>query len=77
MELSWENRGLIRVKIGERELMLGGEAMIEGPTDFVIYAQYLKAYSDGTKLTEQEKVDLLDDIVAEAASRGWRFEISW
>jgi hypothetical protein len=76
MELVWENRGLVRAKVGGREISVGGEAM-EGNPDFVIYAQYLKTWSDGTPLTEEERTEFLDDLLDEASRRGWKFEVEW
>jgi hypothetical protein len=77
MELIWENRGLVRAKIEGREISVGGEAMLGGSPDFIVYAQYLKAWSDGTPLTDEERTKVLDDLVEEADRRGWKFEVLW
>jgi hypothetical protein len=69
--------GLVKAKIGEREISVGGEAMLNGNPDFVVYAQYLKAWSDGTPLTEEERTAFLDDLVEAASRRGWKFEVEW
>lgn len=77
MELVWESRGLVRAKVGDREIKVGGEALLAGNPDFIIYAQYLKTWSDGTPLTEEERTEFLDDLVQEACRRGWKFEVAW
>ena len=71
------DRGSVIAVIGDRRVVIGGEALLEGDPDFLVYAQYLKAWSDGTVLTEEEKVELLDELVEEARRRGWKFEIAW
>jgi hypothetical protein len=63
--------------VGRKTLHVGGEALLEGDPDYTIYADYITHWEDGTPLSEDEKAAILDDVVAEAARRGWKFEISW
>jgi hypothetical protein len=77
MDLVWENRGLVQAIIGDRKILVGGEALLEGNPDFLVYAQYLNSWEDGTPLTVEEKATFLDDLVEEARRRGWKFEILW
>jgi hypothetical protein len=77
VDIEWINRGLVVAKVGRRTAKVGGEALLAGDPDFVVYASSLTAWSDGTPMTAEEKVDLLDDLVDEAQRRGWKFEIAW
>jgi hypothetical protein len=77
LELSWVSRGRVIARIGDRLITIAGEALLEHDPDYLIYARYIKAWDDGTLLTEAEKVRILDDVVEEAASRGWKFDIQW
>lgn len=77
MDLIWENRGLVIAVIGDRRILVGGEALLEGSPDFLVYAQYLKSWEDGTPLAEDEKVRFLDDLLEAARRRGWKFEVCW
>jgi SHS2 domain-containing protein len=43
----------------------------------VIYAAYIQQWDDGTPMPDEVKAATLDQIVQEAATRGWRFEIVW
>jgi hypothetical protein len=60
-----------------RAAEVGGEALLAGDPDFVVYANSLTAWSVGTPMTAEEKVELLDDLVDEVRRRGWKFEIAW
>ena len=75
MELVWENRGRVRAKVGDKEALVGGEAMLAGDPDFVVYSDYLKSWSDGTPLVGEERAKFLEDLVQEASRRGWKFEV--
>jgi hypothetical protein len=77
LELQWVNRGRVIARVGDRTVTVGGEALFEPDADYVIYAQYLTAWDDGALLGEDEKARLLDQVVEEAARRGWKFEIEW
>lgn len=71
------NRGRVIARVGDRTVTVGGEALFEPDADYVIYAQYLTAWDDGALLGEDAKERLLDQVVEEAARRGWKFEIEW
>ncbi len=71
------NRGLVIVKIDDRMVHVGGEAIIEGPVNFVIYASYLTHWEDGTPIGDDEKAMFLGRVVDAAAARGWILEIEW
>ena len=77
MELIWGDRGHVTVKVDGRPLRVAGEILLEHNPDFMIYARYINAWDDGTPLGEDDKTDLLDQVVEEAARRGYRFEIEW
>jgi hypothetical protein len=77
LELRWVNRGRVIARVGDRTVTVGGEALFEPDADYVIYAQYLTAWDDGALLGEDTKERLLDQVVEEAARRGWKFEIEW
>ena len=77
MEIEWKNRGLVIATVGDRSVAIGGEALLDGDPDFLVYAQYVKVWSDGSPLTDEEKVQLLDDLVEEARRRGWKFQVVW
>jgi hypothetical protein len=77
LELQWVNRGRVIARVGDGTVTVGGEALFEPDADYVIYAQYLTAWDDGALLGEDEKARLLDQVVEEAARRGWKFEIEW
>ena len=75
IELTWDMRTLI-AHIDGRALRIGGENFGDWPhTSYVIYARYITAWSDGTTLSDEEKAELLDEVVDEAARRGWKVEI--
>jgi hypothetical protein len=77
LEITWVNRGLIIVRINNKSVEVGGEVLLEHDPDFMIFARSVTKWSDGTPITEAEKVALLDEVVKVAAERGWKFEISW
>ena len=59
-------------------LRVGGEIVGDWPdTGYVIYARYITAWDDGRTLSNEEQAELLDEVVDEAALRGWKFEIEW
>lgn len=66
-------RGSIEVTLDGRTATVTGEAYpIEspGPT-FEAYSKLLRAWDDGTEMTEAEKRAVLDDMQADARARGW------
>jgi hypothetical protein len=77
VEMTWVSPGLVIAKIENRTLRVGGEAIIEGPVNFVIYARYLTHWEDGTPIGDDEKAIVLDRVVDASADRGWTFEIEW
>jgi len=77
VELTWDMRTVI-AHIDGRALRIGGEIVGDWPdTGYVIYARYITARDDGTTLSDEEQAELLDEVVNEAARRGWKFEIEW
>jgi hypothetical protein len=64
----------VYVEIDGRQLRVPGEAMYEGPIHFVIYPRYMTQWVDGTLLDETTRDEIIPAVIAEAASRGWRFE---
>jgi Immunity protein 74 len=77
VDITWVNRGLVVVRDGGRILHVGGEALLERDPDYLVYARYITRWEDGTLISDEEKSDLLDRLVDEAAKRGWKFEIEW
>jgi hypothetical protein len=77
VELIWGDRGHVTVKFDDRPLTIWGEMLLEHSPDFMIYARAINAWDDGTPLGEDEKADLLDQVVEEAAKLGAKFEIQW
>jgi hypothetical protein len=73
--MTWVNPGLVIVKIDDRTLHVGGEATIEGPVHFMIYARYLTHWEDGTPIGDDEKAVVLDQVLDLALKRGWTFKI--
>ena len=77
VELTWDMRTAI-AHIDGRVLVIGGESFGDVPDIvYVIYAGYITAWDDGTPLSDEERAALLDEVVDEAARRGWKFEIDW
>jgi hypothetical protein len=63
--------------VGNGVLHVGGEALLEHDPDFLIYAQYITHWEDGAPISDEEKTEVLDRVINEAAKRGWKFEIEW
>lgn len=81
MELQWVGKGYLIAKTEGRSIQIGGE-WYDGfldrlRPDFLIYARSVKAWDDGRSISESEKVELLDEVVDEAARQGWKLDISW
>ena len=77
MHISWTGPHNIAVQTGGRHLHIGGEGLLGDGTGFVIYAAYVRQWDDGTPISDEERAATLDQVVQEAATRGWRFEIVW
>lgn len=77
MELEWNSRGKVTVTIDGRIVVIPGELLLEHNPDFLIYAKYLSSWQDGAPSASEEKEQLLAEVVAEAAARGWIFEIEY
>lgn len=75
MEIRWVNRGLVVVTVGGRTLHVGGEALLNHDPDYVIYAESIRRWEDGTPIGDEEKAQVLEALIAEAAKRGWIFAI--
>jgi Immunity protein 74 len=75
VELTWDMRTAI-AHIGSRTLRIGGESFGDSPDIiYMIYARSITTWDDGTTLSDEEKTELLDEVVEEAARHGWKFEI--
>jgi hypothetical protein len=77
LELRWVSRGRVIAQVGDRSITVWGEALLEHDPDYLIHAKSVRAWDDGTLLAEDEKSGILDDVVEEAARRGWKFSIQW
>lgn len=61
----------------KKTLRVPGEALLAHDPDYLIYAQYITHWEDGTPISDEEIAEVLDRLVDEAAKRGWKFEIEW
>jgi hypothetical protein len=77
MEIEWEEPGLVIVRVRGRVLRVGGESLFDRDPDFAIYPSFIGYWEDGSAISDEEKAAVLDDLVDEAAKRGWKFEIRW
>lgn len=77
MEINWVGRGLVIAGFGDRTIRVGGEYLLNHEPDFLIYARSVTCWDDGTVVSEPERDELLDEVVAAASRNGWRFDISW
>jgi hypothetical protein len=77
VDIAWVNRGLVIVRVGAGTLHVGGEALLDRDPDFLIYSRYITHWEDGSPISDEEKTEILDRLIEEAARRGWRFEIEW
>lgn len=67
----------IAVQVDGRQLRISGEGLMGEENGFVMYAAYIRQWDDGTPMSDDVKVSILDQVVAEAARRGWIFEVVW
>jgi hypothetical protein len=77
VHIAWVDPHNVAVRINGRHLHIGGEGLLGDETDFVIYAAFIRQWDDGTPMSDEVKAATLDQVVDEAAARGWRFEIVW
>jgi hypothetical protein len=77
VHITWTDPHNIAVQTGGRHLHNSGEGLLGEDTGFVIYAACIQQWDDGTLMSDEEKAATLDQVVHEAATRGWRFEIVW
>lgn len=75
MEIEWNHPHRVIVRVGERSIRVSGEGLFDGNPDFIIYSSGPMRWEDGEVLSESEKMAFLEKLVAEAARRGWKFEI--
>lgn len=77
MKIEWKSPGLVIVRVNGRILRVGGEGLFDRDPDFVIYPSFITHWEGGSAITDEEKAAVLDELVDEAAKRGWKFEIQW
>jgi len=75
MELTWVSRGWVIASLDGRTFEVGGEALLDRNPDLIIFPRSVSKWDDGTPIGELERADLLDQVIREAARRGWKFEI--
>jgi hypothetical protein len=70
-------RGAIELEVGGRSVTIHGEAFLRGhgSPDFVAYRDLLKAWDDGTSLTDGERESVIADLLASAKARGMTVEV--
>jgi hypothetical protein len=71
------SRSTAHVKLGERSVVVQGEAFLPGygSPDFVAYRNSPLTWDTGDDLTEEEREAVFDDLVRSAAERGISIEI--
>ncbi len=81
MDINWVDRGSVMVRVGrwprKKTLRVAGEALLAHDPDFLTYAQYITHWEDGTPISDEEKAEVLDRVIDEAAKQGWKFEVEW
>jgi hypothetical protein len=75
VELEWKSRGTVMVQTRGKTLRVAGEALLERDPDFLIYPQYMTHWEDGSELGDDEKDEILREVIEAAAGRGWKFAI--
>jgi Immunity protein 74 len=76
VEIEWNHPQRVIVRVDGKALLLGGEGLFDRNPDFLIYPSSITHWEDGSTITADERGRLLQDVVAEAARRGWKFEIA-
>jgi hypothetical protein len=78
MRLRWVNKGRVEALVGDRMVVIGGEALLlkEDP-DYLIFPRTVTHWDDGTPIDANERADIIERVIEAAAQRGWRFEIEW
>jgi Immunity protein 74 len=77
MHITWIDPHNIAVQIDGRRLHISGEGLLGDDNGFAIYPAYIRQWDDGTPMSDEVKAATLNQVVHEAATRGWRFEIVW
>lgn len=75
MEIEWNHPHRVIAHVDGKTLRVGGEGLFDRNPDFLIYPSSITHWEDGSAITAGEKRKVLEDLVAEAARRGWKFEI--
>jgi hypothetical protein len=75
MDIEWNHPHRVIMRVNGKTLLVGGEGLFDRNPDFLIYPSSITHWEDGSAITEDERRRLLEDLVAEAARRGWKFEI--
>ena len=75
MEIEWNHPHRVIVRVDGKILLVGGEGLFDRNPDFLIYPSSITHWEDGSAITEDERRGLLEDLVAEAARRGWEFKV--
>jgi hypothetical protein len=75
VEIEWNHPHRVIVRVDGKALLVGGEGLFDRNPDFLIYPSSITHWEDGSAITADERKRLLQDVVAEAARRGWKFEI--
>jgi Immunity protein 74 len=75
VEIEWNHPHRVIVRVDGKALQVGGEGLFDRNPDFLIYPSSVTHWEDGSAITAGERGRLLEDLVAEAARRGWKFEI--
>jgi hypothetical protein len=81
VDITWIDRGTVLASVGKwprkKTLRVSGEALLAHDPDYLIYAGSITHWEDGTLISDEEKAEVLDRVIVEAAKRGWKFEIEW
>ena len=76
MAIEWVNKGLVIFYIHGRSVHVEGELSLHRDPDFVIYPGTMTHWDDGGEISEDEREEILDQLITEAWMRGWRFELA-
>jgi hypothetical protein len=71
VDISWVNRGSVVVRVErwprKKTLHVAGEALLAHDPDYLIYAEYITHWEDGTPISDEGKAEVLDRLIDEAA----------